>query len=347
MYFFCQIGQAADKLFRMKVLILCTSSIGDIIFSTPLIRMLKVQLDEAEVHYGVPPDFFPVLEENPYLTKVLTLSGGWWERISKIRREKYDCIVDLEGAPFLWLCGSSIFRCPRMGWRHRLMTRFKINRLINRHVTDTMLLALRTLNLKSDDLGLDYFIPAKDTVPRQWLPDEFQKGFVVVSLYAPYHTRKLPVERVIELCDKINKPVIIVGAEGDRPAGEVIASFFKKSEASMAWEEGLQELNKKTVVYNACGKLNINQVASVIKQSVAVFTYDGDTLPIASAFRKNIFCIFGNTIPLFGRYPYKTGFTILENNRISCRPCSSKGFDKCPKGHFKCMQDIVFDFYVP
>jgi len=68
---------------------------------------------------------------------------------------------------------------------------------------------------------------------------------------------------------------------------------------------------------------------------------------VASAFRKEIFSIWGNTIPLFGNYPYHTKFKILENNRISCRPCSVKGFSKCPEGHLKCLNEILFDFYIP
>jgi hypothetical protein len=44
-------------------------------------------------------------------------------------------------------------------------------------------------------------------------------------------------------------------------------------------------------------------------------------------------------------YPYlnsqnKSQFTIIENNNLGCRPCSKIGFDKCPKGHFKCMEEI-------
>jgi hypothetical protein len=68
---------------------------------------------------------------------------------------------------------------------------------------------------------------------------------------------------------------------------------------------------------------------------------------IAAAFKKEIFCIWGNTIPAFGMYPYRTAFSSLENNAITCRPCSKIGFEKCPKGHFKCMKEMVFDFQLP
>jgi ADP-heptose:LPS heptosyltransferase len=100
-------------------------------------------------------------------------------------------------------------------------------------------------------------------------------------------------------------------------------------------------------VYNACGKFNLNQSASLVKQARYVFTHDTGLMHIAAAFKKEVFSIWGSTIPGFGMYPYRTKFTVLENNRLDCRPCSKIGFEKCPKGHFKCMNDIVFDFYLP
>ncbi len=151
---------------------------------------------------------------------------------------------------------------------------------------------------------------------------------------------------MIELCDRINKPIILLGAQEDAELGEIISRFFVRS-VSSGLEEGLTKLNKKSIVHNACGKLNFNQMASVMKQARGVFTFDSDFVPVASAFRKEIFGLWGNTILLFGRYPYHTKFTVLESSGVSCRPCSSNGFTKCPKRHFRCMNDITFDFYLP
>ena len=89
-----------------------------------------------------------------------------------------------------------------------------------------------------------------------------------------------------------------------------------------------------------------NTLFALDKKSKYVFTHDTGLMHIAAALKKEVFTIWGNTIPLFGMYPYKTKFTIFENNQISCRPCSKLGFSKCPKGHFKCMEDIKFDFYL-
>src|SRR6185295_8185708 len=150
----------------------------------------------------------------------------------------------------------------------------------------------------------------------------------------------------IELCDKINRPVILLGGPEDVETGEAIAQFFLKG-TNTSDEKVLQQLNKKTVVYNARRKFNINQSASVVKKATYVFTHDTGLMHIAAGFNKAVFSIWGNTIPAFGMYPYRTQFTVFENTRLGCRPCSKIGFNRCPKGHFKCMNEIVFDLFLP
>ena len=155
------------------------------------------------------------------------------------------------------------------------------------------------------------------------------------------------MDRMIELCDKINKPIVLLGGKEDIENGNKIANFFDRKYEQEDFKEPLLELGKKALIYNACGKFNINQSASILKRASYVFTHDTGMMHIAAALKKNIFSIWGNTIPEFGMYPYQTKFTILESKKVSCRPCSKIGYDKCPKGHFNCMNKIIFDFWLP
>ena len=63
---------------------------------------------------------------------------------------------------------------------------------------------------------------------------------------------------------------------------------------------------------------------------------------IAAAFKKKIYSVWGNTVPEFGMQPYlpNPNSKIIQVKYLSCRPCSKIGYEKCPKGHFKCMQEI-------
>ncbi|HMG93847.1 MAG TPA: glycosyltransferase family 9 protein [Chryseolinea sp.] len=334
----------------MKALVICGKSPGDVVFSTPVIRAMKVELDDIHLHGLFPAEVAYLAKENPYLDTIHIQEGSFWKLLRNLRQEKFDVVVNLRqdwlSKWLSFLLFKRTYSSPSTRWKQWLMVNLKINHLPNVHHVDKLILALKPLRIKGDELGLDFFIPEKDKVVMEWLPAEFRRGFVVFCISAPYSTRKLPVDRMIELCDKINKPVIILGSAEDVATGEVINTFFARG-LSVVWQQGLLELNKKTIVYNACGKFNFNQMASLIKQSWAVFTFDNDFVPIASAFRKEVFALWGNTILLFGKYPYRTKFTVLESNSVACRPCSANGFEKCPKGHFKCMRDIMFDFYFP
>ena len=59
----------------MKILVIRFSSIGDIVLTTPVIRALKIQLDDAIIHYCTKPQYCPLLEDNPYLDLIFPFSN--------------------------------------------------------------------------------------------------------------------------------------------------------------------------------------------------------------------------------------------------------------------------------
>ena len=339
---------------RKKILILRFSSIGDIVLTTPVPRTLKIQLD-AEVHYCTMDKYAIVLSENPFIDKLICFEkgkkGALAQLIKTLRAEQYDYIIDLHHNLFTFIIkqrlGVPSYSFNKHNIKKWLLVSFKINRLPNVHIVDRYMETVKPLGVKMDNLGLDYFIPEKDEVEREWLPETHRKEYVVYAIGAQHNTKKLPLKRMIELCDRINKPIILLGDKKDAETGEKIVEFFTHTEQSATYEPKLLELGKKTIAYNACGKFNLNQSASIIKNANYIFTHDTGLMHVAAAFKKQIFSIWGNTVPAFGMYPYRTRFTVFENNRLDCRPCSKIGYQKCPKGHFKCMNDLVFDFYLP
>ncbi len=335
----------------MKVLILRFSSIGDIVLTTPVIRTVKSQLDGVEVHYATRHTYRSILDQNPYIDKLHCLGDSLTKLIAELKSEKFDLIIDLHHnlrtfriKRALGVKSTSYLKLNVEKW---LLVNLKIDKLPPVHIVDRYMDTVKSLGVKMDSLGLDYFIPDKDVVPLDWLPAEFRNGFVTYAIGAQHATKRLPVDRMIELCDKINRPIVLLGGKEDHETAETVARFFGRTSDQDGNEEALKELNKKAIVFNACGKFNLNQSASLLKQSQFVFSHDTGLMHIAAALGKQIFSIWGNTIPAFGMYPYRTRFTVLENTRLSCRPCSKIGHNKCPKGHFKCMKDLTFDFYLP
>lgn len=254
------------------------------------------------------------------------------EVFNALENENYDHVIDLHKnfrsivlRRKLSIQSSSF---PKLNLQKWMLVNFKIDRMPDIHIVDRYFEAVKVLGVKNDLKGLDYFIPTTDEVVPESLPDGFKTGYVAFVIGGQYQTKQLPVEKAIELCEKIKSPIIILGGPDDVAAGERIAA------------------GKTQKIFNSCGKYSINQSASLIKQAVLVITNDTGLMHVAAAFHKRIISIWGNTVPQFGMYPYLPNkaekFSIYEVKGLNCRPCSKIGFAKCPKGHFKCMmkQDL-------
>ncbi|GAA4831504.1 glycosyltransferase family 9 protein [Algivirga pacifica] len=333
-----------------KILILRFSSIGDIVLTTPVVRALKTQL-EAEVHYVTKASYKGLLEHNPYIDKVHCLEGSLNTLVKALKEEHFDYIIDLHHnlrtRIIKWRLDVRSFSFDKINLEKWLYVNLKVDRMPNVHIVDRYMDTAAPLGIKADNLGLDYFIPEKDEVEMEWLPEAFREKFVVYGIGGQHNTKKLPLDKMIELCDKIHHPIVLLGGPEDKETGDELMDFFSPEKGDPSFNEGLEKLKKNKLIFNGCGKFNLNQSASLIKQSYAVFTHDTGVMHIAAAFKKRIFSIWGNTTPKLGMYPYRTQFTIFERNDLSCRPCSKIGYDKCPKGHFKCMKEQEFDFYLP
>ncbi len=309
-----------------KILVIRFSSIGDIVLTSPIVRCLKKQLQGAEVHYLTKRAFLPVLENNPNIDKLYSIEKDVAEVIEELKKEKYDFVVDLhhnlrtmQVKRGLGIKSASF---PKLNIEKWLMVNLKVNRLPDIHIVDRYFTAVAPLNVKSDNAGLDYFIPAKDEVNIGNLPESHRKGYIAFVIGAKHYTKQLPAHKIISICKKINAPVVILGGPEDAAKAKEI--------------EGAVGAN----IYNAVGKNNINQSASLIKQARKVITHDTGLMHIASAFKKDIISVWGNTIPGFGMYPYLPGpgSHIMEVKNLSCRPCSKLGYKACPKKHFNCME---------
>ena len=318
----------------VKILVIRFSSIGDIVLTTPVIRCLKDQFDgEVEIHYLTKKQFKTVIEHNPHLTKIHTIEKSTNEIVEELKALKFDYVVDLHknlrSKRIIKSLKCISFSFDKVNYEKWLLTTFKVDKLPKRHIVDRYLDTVKHFDVKNDNKGLDYFIGKNDNVNLSVLPETHQKGYVAFAIGAQHFTKRLPTHKIISICKKINKPIVLLGGKEDVITGEEIVKALGES------------------VFNACGKFSINQSASLVQQCKALITHDTGLMHIGAALGVKIVSVWGNTVPAFGMYPYypnkPENFTIVENNNLSCRPCSKIGHDKCPKKHFKCMEEISVD----
>ncbi len=313
----------------MKILIVRFSSIGDIVLTTPVIRCIKQQLQGVEVHFLTKHKFASVIENNPNIDKLHTTNKSLADIIPQLKKENFDYVIDLHHnirtLKLKSALGKRSFSFNKLNWEKFLIVNFKINKLPKKHIVDRYFETVSSLGVVNDNKGLDYFISEKDNIIiAESLPANFQNGYHVLVVGGSYYTKQIPANKLKEICGKSSRPLVLLGGKEDSVIAEQVYQFFKET------------------TINLCGKLNLNQSASVIQQAEKVITSDTGLMHIAAAYKKNIISVWGNTIPEFGMSPYLPGENseIWEVKNLLCRPCSKLGYRKCPKGHFKCMNDI-------
>jgi len=318
----------------LKILIIRFSSIGDIVLTTPVIRNLRKTYPDADLHFLTKKKFSPLISENPYINHFHLYEDNLIEIIKTLKRERFDCIIDLHHnlrTLFIkFFLGTKSFSFRKLNIEKWLMVKFKFDRLPRIHIVDRYVETVDKLGVKNDGLGLDYFQAASDLIVINRLFPAIEGKFIALVLSGTYRTKKFPNHRIIRLCNKINIPVLLLGGKNEEEDAAIIANALPEN-----------------IIGNAVNKLSLGQSASVISQAYRVITNDTGMMHIAAAFKKQIISVWGNTIPEFGMTPY-FGVRASENelsfiaqvSNLPCRPCSKLGFDKCPKTHFKCMNDI-------
>lgn len=322
----------------MKILIIRFSSIGDIVLTTPVMRCLKNQLG-ATVHYLTKKQNKSLVEHNPNIDKIHVLEdSGLLQLIEILRQEKYDHIIDLHHNIRTALIKFCLFRpshtFAKLNFQKWLMVNFKKGGPCQ-HIVDRYLETCSHLGVKNDGKGLDFFW---DKTKERYFNQQLDNlclvpfNYTVLAIGAAHFTKRIPLVKLKELVTVLSGKILIIGG---------------KDELSIANE--LMELKNPNLI-SGVGKLSLDGSAFVISKALKVVSPDTGMMHIAAAFQKPIISVWGSTVPEFGMTPYYATKTekknsVVEVQGLSCRPCSKIGFSSCPKGHFKCMNDIDFQAF--
>lgn len=319
-----------------KFLIIRFSSIGDIVLTSPVTRCLKQQVNDAEVHFLTKEIFRSLVEHNPNVDKVHVLAHSWELLLEELKTENYDYIIDLHHNARSLIVKSALrkksFSVNKLKIKKHIYTIFKLNILPQLHVVDRYMKTVESFGVKNDGEGLDHFVPKSEEIKKNDIPASHSAGFIACSIGGGHGTKKWPVHKWKEFCKKMDHPIVILGGNEDAADGAAIAAI------------------DDVKVYNACGKFSINESADIVRHAKLVITNDTGLMHIGAAFRKPVISLWGNTVPAFGMYPYygnrvesKDRYDLIQVNNLWCRPCSRIGYNKCPLGHFKCMENISVD----
>jgi ADP-heptose:LPS heptosyltransferase len=241
-----------------------------------------------------------------------------------LKKERFNYVIDLHNNQrtmlIKWWLGVPSFSFPKLNVEKWMMVNLRINKLPNLHIVDRYFETVKPLGVTNDQEGLAYFTDNSDIHFAQKQVAVFENGFVAWVIGAKQKTKQFPVTKIVDTISLLKNngiPVVLLGGKEDEDSAQTIMDRLPDA-----------------ALLNLCGKLTLNQSAAAIQQSKLVVSNDTGLMHIAAAYKKPVICIWGNTIPQFGMYPYKTPHINLQVENLRCRPCSKLGYAACPKNTF-------------
>jgi ADP-heptose:LPS heptosyltransferase len=312
----------------MKILVLRFSSIGDIVLTSPVVRCLKQQLKDAEIHFATRAAFADLVRHSPHVDRTHLLGEDLKTLVQELKKERFDHVIDLHHnvrtARIKRALRVPARSFPKLNFEKWLLVNLKRDRMPRIHVVDRYMSTVKHLGVEHDGKGLELFIPPEKEIDRTTLPEEHRQGYTALAIGGSYNTKRLPLHRMIELAELVKGPLVIIGGKDDMTDGRAISNAIGRR------------------VLDATGKHDILSSASLIKGANAVMAHDSGAMHIAAAFGKRLVSIWGNTVPQFGMGPYTPetpgSAYIAEVPGLPCRPCSKLGHPRCPLAHFRCME---------
>lgn len=311
------------------ILVIRLSSIGDIVLTTPVLRLLKNQLEgEVEIHYLTKAKFASLLEGNPHITQVHTMEKTVQEVLPALETLGFDYVIDLHhnirSAVVKRRLKCLAFTYKKYNFRKWLWVNLGINIMPNVHIVDRYIEPIKGFGVTDDKLGLDFYIPEGKGQRDADIPEIMNGRFISFAIGGMHEGKKMSKEKLVDVCKSISHPIVLIGGKDDFDDGSFIASAAGSH------------------VHNACGKWSLHESADAIRRSHLVITGDTGMMHIASAFNKKIISLWGCTVPGFGMSPYRPhpASIILEPIDRKKRPCSKLG-NKCKYGmDHKCIDQI-------
>ena len=319
-------NKANQDLFNLKsLLIIRLSSLGEILLTTPLLRSIKKQYPHLKISFLVKKQYEDALKLNPHITE-LFLYEPQKEKLADViqvlKKKKFDLVLDLQNnfrsKQIINVIDAETFKFDKRSVDKFLLVNFKINRLEDAPPIPERY-ALTLPGLKLDREGLE--LHTKNSI--SLLLNEKEK-LIGMAPGARHFTKRWPKEYFVYLGKLLLK------------AGYITVLFGGKDDIQLCGE--ISRNIKDSI--NLCNSDELLQTAADMKKCRAVVSNDSGLMHTACAMKIPVLVFFGSTVKEFGFTPYNERNLILENNSLTCRPCSHIGRERCPKGHFRCLLDI-------
>lgn len=312
------------------ILVVRLSSIGDIILTTPVVARLRKAFPSSRIDFCTRAPFVPLLASNPAITTVCTPET--------LPSARYDLVVDLQNnrrsrAMIRRLESGRVARYRKENWKKLLLVRLKLNFYGDDapSVVDRYLFSLHgSIPDDPDGSSCRLYPSAADRAFAAGIIDGWSGPILSVCFGAHHFTKRYPASGFASIISTVAAAVdvriLLLGGRDEAADGERILDALPET--------------LRSSVRSVAGNCSLMETAALLERSDLVLCNDTGLMHMASAFGRKLFVLFGSSKREFGFLPYRTPCELFEVQGLRCRPCSHIGRDRCPAGHFRCMNDL-------
>ncbi len=325
-----------------RILITRTDRLGDVVLSTPAIRLLREQNPDAYIAFMVRPENFDVVSNNPHLDEVIIydkrgIHKSFWSTINfafRLRKKGFDMAIALHPTNrvhvMLFLAGIS----RRIGYDRKmgcLLTEkiFHDKQEGTKHEVDYNFDLLKKCGLDTDGADrLPYVVTDERQKKRvDFILEENEIGDNIIAFHpgASCPSKRWPPERFIQVADmlveKYGCDIVVVGSGETKTYSSQIVS----------------EVRSKA--FDLTQKLSIGELSEVLSRCRLFISNDSGPVHVSVAVGTPTVVIFGRSDP--GLSPLRWG-PLGESDKVlhkdvGCQKCLAHNCER----HFECLQAVT------
>ena len=299
----------------MKILIIHTAFIGDIVLSTPLIQKLKDLYPKSEIDYLTLPTNQSILYNNPNLNEVILYDKkgkdkgikGFLKILKILKQKKYDYAViphrfiksillaklakipDIVG--FDVATGSSLLDKKV----HYDMKKHEVERLLNLIEYEGEKIPVRIYPAKEN------FVKIEKILKNSGYTGKKEQKLILVAPGSQRPEKMWPIEKYRKVIQKLKKNKnYFIGITGSKAEKELPLNF---------------ENDKNVIDFR--GEINLVEFGALISKADIVVGNDSSPIHIASGFEKPfVIGIFGPGKRSLGFFPWTEKSNVIEDNEF-------------------------------
>ena len=319
-----------DQTEIKKILCIKPRGIGDIILSTIVLENLRTAFPKAEIHYLTEEFAKRAVENNPFVSKILTYkkSDSFFSIIQKIRREKYDLVLDLYSNPktaqITFFSGAK-YRVgyDKKGRRYAYNFKGQLG-TIGKHAAEDNLVLLDTLNIPIISKNIFYQTTEDEKkFAEKFLIDKINRNdyrLIGIIPSGGWESKRCDASKLIEICNEIQKSIsakfIILWGPGDEKDAKEIF-------------EGL--IPNPLIAPNT----TFGELSGLIEKCDLIIANDSGPMHVAAALGIQTIGIFGPTNPE-NHKPFLANSDYVIKSDLHCIICNKL---ICPYNH-ECMLEL-------